>query len=277
MTAALMSLLLTAAAAQAGAPATASSTRFEVDALDPGGSGQPARVMITSRETSRRHFISINSTLGRLVRAHVRIDEDRVLLICDNGFAVVDPRGRVPAEELYARQAVASPDGRWIAYQRFFPDTHPGPSDAVALYDTTKPSESNHAAYPAASERGWHAGWAVYPPAAEWKETTAVTPSAERYELSSMLAWVGEKSAPVLVFTMRKGTTDQIVIANPSADPVRVCAMPLPGHADQWRVKNITVTKGASGDSQVVRVVSRALSGNAPAATFPFSRDGCGP
>jgi hypothetical protein len=275
MTTLLLALVLATATTQPGSRAVAaSSARFEVDALDRGGAGQPARVMITNRETSRRHFISINSTLGELVRAQIRADDERVILICENGFAVVDPRGRVPADELYARQPIASPDGRWIAYQRFYPDTHPGSTDAVALYDTTESSESNHAAYPAAAERGWHAGWAIYPPAGEWKDTSAVTPPADRYELSSMLAWFGEPSSALLVFTVRKGAVDRIVMADGSADPPRVCARLLPGDADRWRVKNITVARAASGHE--VRIASRALVGDAPAVTFPLALESCG-
>lgn len=268
--------LMTASAKAEPQPIAVSSERFEVDALDVGGDGAAARVMITNRETSRRHFISINSTLGRLTAAHIRDADERVVLICDNGFAVVDPRGRVPADEIYARRAVASPGGNWIAYLRFYPATHPGPTDAVALYDTRKSSESNHAAYPAPGERGWHAGWPIYPPASEWKDAAAVTPRDQAHGLSSMLMWLGDTPSPVLVFTIRNGETDTLIVADPSTDPIRVCSEPLPGAADTWRVKNITLKTVPSGDREV-RVSSRALVGKAPEAAFLFARDGCAP
>jgi hypothetical protein len=271
----MLALFLLAPYAQSGSePVTARSDRFEVDSLDEGGDGRPARVMITDRQTSRRHLISINSTLGRLQGAKIRSDEQRVVLVCENGFAVVDPRGLVPADEVYARHAVPSPDAAWIAYERFYPATHPGPSAAVALYDTRKSREENHAAYPAAGERAWHAGWAIYPPAAEWKEAAAVTPRDSAYQLSSLLMWLGDPSRPALVFTMHHESVDTLVVADPSADPTRVCTVPLPGAADAWRVKTITLTSGPSDDREV-HVQSRAIGADAPSATFVFPRGGC--
>lgn len=273
--AAIIAVALGLPVAQSGSePVTARSDRFEVDSLDEGGDGDPARVMVTDRQTSRRHLISINSTLGRLERAEIRADEQRVVLVCENGFAVVDPRGQVPADEVYARRALPSPDAAWIAYERFYPATHPGPSAAVALYNTRKPKEMNHDAYPAEGERAWHAGWAIYPPAAEWKEAAAVTPRDAAYGLTTPVMWLGEASHPSLVFTIRRGTTDTLIVADPSADPIRVCAVPLPGEADAWRVKTVTLTAMPSGDREV-RVQSRATGPDAPSATFVFPRAGC--
>jgi hypothetical protein len=260
-------------AARAQDALSVSSDGFEVDALDRGEDGRPARVMITNRQTSRRHFISINSTLGPLTRAHIRSDEERVVLICENGFAIVDPRGRVPADEVYARNAAASPDGALIAYERFFPETHPGPTAAIALYDTHRPSEANHAAYPAAAERGWHAGWPVYPEASQWKDTSAVVPKDQARELSSTLMWLGDASRPLLVFTIRQGRTDTLVTANPAAEPLQVCTHTLPGDADGWRVKSITL--GGTASSRQLRIQPGALTNPPPAVTLQVPAEGC--
>jgi hypothetical protein len=237
----------------------ASSDRYLVEALDEGGSGRPARVIISDQVTSRRHMLSINSTLGQLRRAIVRHDEGRVLLLCTNGFAVVDPTGQVPADEVYASNPVASGDGRWIAYQRFFPATHPGPNDGVALYDTRALPEKNHAAHPIPVEREWRAGWPVFPPASEWKDASAVTPIAEAYLVSSPLTWEGTKPEQALMFAMRRGDEDTVVLAVPAEGAPRVCWSTLPGSADRWRVKTLVISSSATSGGWMVRVKSGAL------------------
>jgi hypothetical protein len=251
----------------------ASSVRYTVDTLSRGGDDRPARVMISNLRTSRRHIISVNSTLGALRRAIIRDDEERVLLLCAKGFVVVDPDGQVPADEVYAREPVASAGGRWIAYQRFYPPTHPGTTEGVALYDTQRSREDNHAAYPVADEREWRAGWPIYPPATEWRSAGLVTSSEEAHVLTSLLMWMGPPEAPALVLTMRKGDTDTLVFAtpgaDPSAEPLRVCAEPLPGPAERWGTRTVTMRPAPQG-GQEVRVESGALGDDPPTATFTF-------
>ena len=253
---------------------TASSSRYSVEALDPGGSGRPARVIISNLETSRRHMTSINSTLGELRHAVIRADQGRVILLCENGFAVIDPAGQVPGDEIYAADPIASPDGRWIAYKRFFPRTHPAPTDAVAVYDSAQPPDRNHAAYPIAAEREWHAGYAVYPPAADWKDASAVTPRETAHASSSDLMWLGGKEDLLLAFTVRSGDTDALVLADPGPDRIEVCTAPLPGSADAWRVKTIDLQK--RGNDHQVTVTSGALD-KPPRASFTFASESCAP
>ena len=252
----------------------ASSSRYTVDTLSRGGDDRPARVMISNLQSSRRHIIAVNSTLGELRRAIIRDDEERVLLLSAKGFVVVDPDGQVPADEVYALEPVASPGGRWIAYQRFYPPTHPGTTEGVALYDTRRAREDNHAAYPITDEREWRAGSPVYPPASEWKSAGVVTPPEDAHVLSSALMWLGAPDAPALVFTMRKGDTDALVLADPAAEPVRACVEFLPGPAGRWGTKTITLKPGPAGGREV-RVESGALGADRPTATFTFAAD-CG-
>jgi hypothetical protein len=181
-----------------------------------------------------------------------------VLLLCANGFAVVDPTGHVPADEVYASHPVASAEGRWVAYQRFYPATHPGPSDGVAMYDTRALPERNHAAHPIAVEREWRAGWTVFPPAPEWKDASSVTPISEAYLVSSPLTWEGDTAHQALVFTVRRGDEETLVMAVPGDGPPRVCWSALPGSADRWRVKTLEAATLPSGD-RTIRVKSGAL------------------
>lgn len=251
----------------------ASSDRYTVEALDTGGGERPARVLISNNATSRRHMVSINSTLGALRRAVIREDQTRVAFLCEKGFAVVDPAGQVPAEEVYATGAVASPGARWIAYQRFYPDGHPGPSDGIVLYDTGQAQEKNHAAYPIAAEREWRAGWPVFPPAAEWKDANSVTPRSEAYTLSSTLAWEGTPAQPALIFTMRRGDDDTVVLAVPGGAAPRVCWARLPGSADRWRVKSLHLARQASGGYNVRAKSAAADRAGSEEASMSFPSD----
>ena len=259
--------VLLAAGPQPSLP-RAESARLMAEALD-ATPGRPARVMITHKDTNRHHIVSLNETMGPLRALMIRDDKARVLLLGDHGFTVVDPAGRVPPDEIYARSPVASDDGRWIAFQRFFPPTHPGPSEGVALYDTRQSREQNHAAYPVAGEREWQAGTALYPLPAEWKDLNAVARRGDAYELSSPLTWSGSKTRPVLAFLMHRGEQQVLVFADPSGDPVRACVEKLPGPSTAWRVASVDVKATAQGSHQV-RVESRALGGSPPSATFTF-------
>ena len=269
----VLSLALAASVA-VGVPqeSRAEPARYRVETLSPGGQDQPARVMITNLETSRRHIIAVNSTLGPLRRTVLRDDQARVLLLCEKGFVVVDPEGRMPAEEIYARDPVAAPGGRWIAYQRFYPATHPGTTEGVALYDTRRSRADNHAAYPVAEEREWRAGWPIFPPASAWKSAGLVTPPEEAYVLTSPLMWMGAPDAPALVFTIRKGDVDTLVLADPAAEPVQACAAPLPGPAERWGTKTITM-KPTPGPRHELHVVSGALDADRPEVTVRFGPD----
>ena len=252
----------------------ATSERYTVEALDTGGGERPARVLVSNNATSRRHMVSINSTLGALRRAIIREDQTRVAFLCEKGFAIVDPAGQVPADEVYATGAVASAGARWIAYQRFYPDGHPGPSDGIVLYDTGHAPEKNHAAYPIAAEREWRAGWPVFPPAAEWKDANTVTPRPEAYTLSSTLAWDGTPAQPalILIFAMRRGDADTVVLAVPGGGAPRVCWARLAGSADRWRVKSLHLASAASG--YTVRAKSAAVDpAGAEEASVSFPAD----
>jgi hypothetical protein len=236
----------------------AESERYVVEALDPGGGDRPARVIVSDRVTSRRHMVMVNSTMGEVRRAVIRDDQQRVTLVCGKGFAVIDPAGVANTDEVYGLDVVLSPGGRWIAHRRFFPPTHPGPTEGIAVYDTRLSRENNHSAYPIASEREWRAGQAIYPPAEDWKEANAVVAPADAHLLSSALAWEGGRADPVLLFSMRRGVEDTVVLAAFGNDGVRTCWSKLPGPADRWRVK--TLRYAGSGRAGTVTVSSSAVS-----------------
>jgi hypothetical protein len=265
--------LTLALAALSGQPAAADvkSERYTVEALDTGGDGRAARVIISNHVSSRRHMLSINSTLGALRRSVIRADEGRVLFLCEYGFAVVDPSGQVPADEVYAADPVASPGGRWIAYRRFFPSPHPGPTDGIALYDTRQSPDRNHQAHPIAAEREWRAGWPVFPPPSEWKDASSVVPRSDAYSLSSSLSWEGDESQPVLLFSMRNASEDTVVLAVPRDGEPRACWSRLPGTAERWRVKTLSLANASSAGHQVR--VSSAAVGNSDSTTIAFSPD----
>jgi len=253
----------------------ASSDRYEVEALHPGGDDRPARVIISDARTSRRHILSINSTLGALRRAVIRADQGRIVFVLDKGFAVVDPEGRALTDEVYALDPLVSPEGRWVAARRFAPATHPAPSDGVLLYDTAAPAARNHGAYPIPAEREWRAGVAVYPPSTEWKEASASIPAEDAVVLTAPLSWTtGADSASLLVFGARRGEADAVIVADPSGDAVRVCAERLPGPAADWRVKTIDVDRAAPGEV-TVRVRSGAARADAPQAAFSLRLQSC--
>lgn len=272
---ATIALTITIALTGQAAGVDAASERYSVEALDTGGPDRAARVIISNLATSRRHMISINSTLGALRRTVIRDDQERVLFLCENGFVVADPMGHVPADEVYASDAIASPGGRWIAYRRFFPPTHPGPSEGIALYDTKQAPEANHGAHPIGAERDWRAGWPVFPPAAEWKDASAVTARDAAYVLSSSVGWEGGKTQPALVFSMRHGDEDTVVLAVPGDGAPRVCWSRLPGSAERWRVKTLNLMPAAAGARQV-RVSSGAVE-NTDRTTLTFAADCTGP
>jgi hypothetical protein len=255
-----LAVLALALAVESAQPATirAESERYTVEALDAGGADRPARVIVSDNVTSRRHMVMVNSTMGELRKAAIRDDQQRVTLVCSKGFAVVDPAGVANTDEVYGLDAVLSPGARWIAYRRFYPATHPGPSDGIVLYDTRQSREENHGAYPIAAEREWRAGWAIYPPAAEWKDANAVHGAREGYVLTSPIAWEGQRTAPVLLFSMRHGDEDAVVLAELGGQTARTCASPLPGPADRWRVKTLAYERRPGGE-HVVHAASSAL------------------
>lgn len=257
MVATFLCLLLLASAAQS-AGIRAESQRYTVEALDPGGADRPGRVIISNNITSRRHMVMVNSTLGELRRAVIRDDQELVTLVTAKGFAVIDPAGVANTDEVYGLDASVSPGGRWIAFRRFYPPTHPGPTEGILVYDTRQSSEKNHAAYPIAAEREWRAGLAIFPPADEWKDANAVVSTSAAHTLTSPLAWEGGRTAPVLLFSSRQGGTETVVLSDLSGDQPRTCWKSLPGGADQWRVKTMTYSRSASGE-HIVRVASGAL------------------
>lgn len=238
----------------------AESERYSVDALDTGGGDRPARVIVSNNITSRRHMVMVNSTLGELRRAVIRDDQQRVTLVSTKGFAVIDPAGVANTDEVYGLDAIVSPGGRWIAFRRFYPPTHPGPTEGVAAYDTRQSVEKNHAAYPIAAEREWRAGYAIFPPAEEWNGANAVAPAGEAYTLTSPLAWEGERDALVLLFSVRRAGVETVVLSELGGNHPRACWKALPGRADQWRVKTMTYARSSSGE-HVVRVTSGAIDG----------------
>lgn len=249
------------------------SERYSVDALDTGGSDRAARVIVSNHVTSRKHMVMVNSTLGELKRAVIREDQDRITLVCTKGFAVLDPAGVANTDEVYGLDAVLSPDGRWIAYRRFFPITHPGPSDGVVLYDTARSREQNHSAYPIAAEREWRAGTAVFPAGEEWKDANAVVSSREAYVLTSPISWEGDRAAPVLLFSMRRGDEETVVIADVTSEPPRACWAPLRGGVEAWRVKTMTYKR--SDSTHVISVTSSAHANPAETTvTFPAGCSG---
>lgn len=249
----------------------AESDRYSVEALDTGGSDRPARVMVTDNVTSRKHMVMVNSTLGELKRAVIRDDQGRITLVCSKGFAVLDPAGVVSTDEVYGLDAVASPGGRWIAYRRFFPATHPGPSEGVLIYDTKQSRDKNHSAYPIEAEREWRAGRAMFPGAGEWKDANAVLAPRDAFVLTSPLTWEGDRQAPALLFSMRHGDEETVVLAPLTNDEPRACWTTLPRGADPWRVKTMTYTP--AGDSHVVTVTSAAQA-NPAEVTLKF-QNGC--
>lgn len=250
----------------------AESARYTVDALDTGAADRPARVIVSDNVTSRKHMVMVNSTLGELKRAVIRDDQQRVTLVCSKGFAVIDPAGTANTDEVYGLDAAVSPDGRWVAYRRFFPPTHPGPSDGILIYDTKRSREDNHTAYPILAEREWRAGWALYPPAAEWKDSNAVYQAADAYVLTAPIAWEGGQRPPVLVFAMRHGAQDAVVLARMRDAGVSACWSVLPGSADSWKVKTLKYARTSAGDT--ITVSSSALE-DALEATVVFP-DACG-
>lgn len=249
----------------------AESERYTVEALDTGAGERPARVIVSDNVTSRKHMVMVNSTLGELKRAVIRDDQKRVTLVCSKGFAVIDPAGVANTDEVYGLDAVLSPDGRWVAYRRFFPVTHPGPSDGILVYDTKQAREKNHAAYPIAAERDWRAGWAVYPPTGEWKDANAVSAARDAYVLTSPIAWEGGRTSPVLLFSMQRGDQDRVVLARFTEEGARACWSVLPGPAERWRVKTLEYARKTG--EETIAASSSALA-NAPEATISFP-DGC--
>lgn len=252
-----------------------SSERFQVETLHEGGDDRPARIIISDTRTSRRHIIAVNSTLGELRRAVIRRDERRVVVVLEKGFAVIDPEGRALTDEVYASDGVVSPDGRWVAARRFYPPTHPAPSEGVLLYDTTASADRNHAAYPIAAEREWRAGVAVFPPATEWKDANVPVPEQHAVVLTAPLSWAAESAAgSLLVFAARKGDIDTLVVVDPSSETVRVCTERLPGPAADWRVKTIDIDRSGSGEA-TVRVRSGAAREDAPRTAFTLRLQSC--
>lgn len=249
----------------------AESERYLVEALDTGGTDRPARVIVSDHVTSRKHMVMVNSTLGELTRAVIRDDQQRVTLLCRKGFAVLDPAGVASTDEVYGLDATMSPGGRWIAYRRFFPATHPGPSDGIVVYDTKHSRERNHAAYPIAAEREWRAGLAIYPPADQWKDANAVLGEEQAYRLTSPITWEGNRDDAALLFSMRIGNQDVVVVAGMQEELPRTCWSILPGGADRWRVKTLTYRR--SGDAHVVSAVSSAQ--DAAETTIRFGAE-CG-
>jgi hypothetical protein len=270
----LISLILTLApspllfSAVSQTPAvSAESERYAVEALDTGGIERPARVIVSDHVTSRKHMVMVNSTLGELKRATIRDDQQRVILVCTKGFAVLDPSGLVNTDEVYGLDGRVAPGGRWIAYRRFFPPTHPGPSEGILVYDTKQSRTENHSAYPIAAEREWRAGYAIYPPGEEWRDANAVLKGDDAYQLTSALDWEGSPDAPILLFSIRRGSRDTVVLARPSTDRARTCWSDLPGSAERWRVK--TLKHARTGDTVVVTASSSAIA-NAAQATISF-------
>lgn len=246
----------------------AQTERYSVEALDTGGSDRPARVIVTDHVTSRKHMVMVNSTLGELTRALIREDQQRVTLVCTKGFAVLDPSGVASTDEVYGLDAVVSPNGQWIAFRRFFPPTHPGPSEGILVYDTRQSRDKNHGAYPIAAEREWRAGQAIFPPAESWRDANAVLEDREAWLLTSPLTWESGKQAPALLFSMRHGDDETVVLARPDQEQFRACWAPLPGSSAQWRVKTMTFKR--VGDTDAVTVSSAAQATAAEIAlNFP--------
>lgn len=249
-------LALVLTLAPQAATITAESERYLVEALDSGSGDRPARVIVSDQVTSRKHMVMVNSTLGELTRAVIRDDQQRVTLVCRKGFAVLDPAGVASTDEVYGLDATVSPGGRWIAYRRFFPSTHPGPSDGIVVYDTKQSREENHAAYPIAVEREWRAGLAIYPPTDQWKDANAAIGEEQAYRLTSPVTWEGNRDDAALLFSMRSGTEDVVVVAAMQEELPRTCWSILPGGADRWRVKTLTYSR--SGDARIVSAASSA-------------------
>jgi hypothetical protein len=251
------------------------SERYSVDALDTGANDRSARVIVTDNVTSRKHMVMVNSTLGELKRAVIRDDQQRITLVCRKGFAVLDPSGVVNTDEVYGLDAVVSPGGRWIAYRRFFPPTHPGPSEGIVVYDTKQSREKNHSEYPIVQERDWRAGRAVFPAAEEWKDTNAVVAQNDAYLLTSPISWEGDRENPALLFSMRRDDQETVVLApaHRQDDQLRVCWTTLPGAAERWRVKTLTYKR--SDDARLVTVSSSAQA-DAAETTLRFGANCAG-
>jgi hypothetical protein len=162
---------------------------------------------------------------------------------------------------------VASPGGRWIAFRRFFPPTHPGPTEGILIYDTTQSREKNHAAYPIAAERDWRAGRAVFPPLEEWKDANAVLAPREAYVLSSPITWEGSRQSPALLFSMRRSDNEIVVLTRVADDGPYPCWTSLPGGVDRWRVKTMTLQSAAA--AHTVTVSSAAQPKEEIALRFP--------
>lgn len=264
---------LTASLSAQTPPVRAESERYALEALDTGGGDRPARVIVSDHVTSRQHMVMVNSTLGELRRAVIRDDQQRVTLVCGKGFAVLDPAGVVNTDEVYGLDAILAPGGRWIAYRRFFPPAHPGPTEGILVYDTKQSRAQNHSAYPIAAEREWRAGHTIYPPSGEWNDANAVLEADDAYVLTSTLDWAGTATAPVLFFSIRRGERDMVVLARMMDDGARTCWANLAGPAERWRVK--TLKHARSGAADVVTASSSAIADKAQATiSFPGNCSG---
>jgi hypothetical protein len=257
----MAALMLIAMLTVQGTPALqASSARFTVDVLDRGSDESGARLMITRKDTTRYHITSLNRALGRVKSVRLRSDDGRVIVATERGFAVVDPVGRAPQDEVYGYDATPSKDGHWVGYLRALRDQqNAAAGEGILMYDTTGMPDQNRAAFPIAAERSSAAGRPVYPPAGEWKQSTAMQ-SADRRPPEQ---WWLER---VYVAALHEAEGDRLVVADLSQPEMRACSKVLPEQKDRWSQASVSVRQ--QNGSYVVEISSPARD-RTETITFP--------
>ena len=238
----------------------AASPHFTVDVLDAGSDDGGARLMITRKDTTRYHLVTINRALGGVSAVRLRHDQGRVLVFAERGFAVIDPLAQKPRDEVYGYRMMPSDDGRWIAYTRFFPDAESGPREGIVMYDTMRAPDENHGAFPIAAERSSAAGWAAYPPAAKWKRSAAVAADRDLYAVVGIYQWWEQ---PIHLAAMRVGVKDVMILTDVSGPAMRVCTKELPENPDRWHETPIRLTHSAMPDGGYVVNIDPGTPGSA--------------
>ncbi len=269
----MTALVLIATLALQGTPSPlqADSAHVTVNVLDRGSDDAGARLMITRKDTTRYHIVTINRALGRVNSVRLSEDEGRVIAIAERGFAVIDPLGRRPGDEVYGDTVKPSPNGRWIAYVRYLRDAERPPVHGIVIYDTNRTPDDNHSAFVIAAERSSAAGQAAFPPAAAWTRSSALNPRFPQNESPCEspvcnYEWV---ASDILVGFMRLAPEDVVILVDLSAPAMRVCTKDLPNRPE-WGPGIAGITHSTRPDgSHVVTVQPAAAGSRADQIVFP--------
>lgn len=247
----------------------ADSQHFTVEVLDAGSTDSGARLLITRKDTTRYHIVSLNRALGRVRSVRLREDEARLVAIAERGFAVIDPVGRRPGDEVYGDTVTPSPTGRFIAYVRYFRDAPP-PVHGIVIYDTSRGPDDNHSDFPIVAERSSAAGQVAFPAAAAWTKSSALNP---RFPESGVpcespvcnYEWV---ASDILVGFMRLAAKDVVILVDLSAPAMRVCTKDLPNRPERGPgIASMTHSTKPDG-SHVVTVQPGGTGGQADQVVF---------